>query len=126
MKLASAPPILSRIILAVSALILVGVAFIVISRAIEPADMILATPPKKADTFNPKADVSKHPAFSELQDTHMDPVPDMPIGRENPFDTIVTPSEPVPTEGVAVPRSQLRIAPVPTSTITTTTTDETL
>jgi hypothetical protein len=125
MKFTKAPPIFSRIVLAVSALVMVGVVFIFVSRAIEPANIIPATKPKKAEAFNPKADVSKHPTFVELDEAYMDPVPDMPIGRENPFNSIVTPAAPKPSEGVAVPRSQLKIAPIATTTTDAATTTET-
>ncbi len=106
-----APPILSRVIMAISALIMVGAVFIFVSRALEPVDIIPATPIKKAEIFNPKADVSKHPVFKDLKQEFMNPVPDMPMGRDNPFNSIVTPSTQNPAEGIAVPRSQLRIAP---------------
>jgi len=124
MKFTKAPPILSRIILAVSALVMVGVVFIFVSRALEPADIVPTARPKKAEVFNPKADVSKHPAFVDLEEEYMEPVPDMPVGRDNPFNSIVTPAAPTPAEGVAVPRSQLHIAPVgSTSTESTTSTN---
>jgi hypothetical protein len=116
MILAKAPPILSRIIMVVSALVLVGAVFIFVSRTLEPADIIPVTPPKKAEVFNPKADVSKHPAFRDLESDYMDPVPDMPVGRENPFNSVVAPMGSVGAEGVAVPRSQLRIVPVGSAT----------
>ena len=120
MKLSSAPPILSRIILAVSAICMVGVVFIFVSRALEPANIIPAAPPKKAEVFNPKADVSQNPSFNQLQEAHMEPVPDMPMGRPNPFDSIVESSERAGSaEGIAVPRSKLQIVPVATTTAAT-------
>ncbi|MDF1496579.1 MAG: hypothetical protein P1P90_00785 [Patescibacteria group bacterium] len=127
MKFTKAPPILSRIIMAISALAMVGVVFMFVSRALKPVDILPATPAKKAEVFNSKADISKHPAFAELEEDYMEPVPDLPIGRENPFNTIVTPDASSATEeGIAVPRSKLKISPVitaetnpesPTSTI---------
>jgi len=116
MILTKAPPILSRIIMAISALVMVGAVFIFVSRTLEPADIIPATPPKRAEVFNPKADVSKHPAFGKLEADYMDPVPDMPVGRENPFNSVLAPTGSGQTGGVAVPRSQLRIVPVGTAT----------
>ncbi len=85
MDLNYAPPLLSRILLAVSALILVGVVFVFVSRALEqtPSEAILVQ--RRAQSFNPKADVSKNPVFPQLQTAYMQAVPDLPMGRDNPF-----------------------------------------
>ncbi|MFZ6015976.1 MAG: hypothetical protein ACOYUZ_06540 [Patescibacteria group bacterium] len=109
-----APPLLSRILLAASSVIAVGVIFIFVSRALEPANIPPPTPLKTAEQFNPKADVSNHPVFKDLETGNITPVPDMPLGRENPF--IAVPSAPtttIPAEGVAIPGSRLRVVPAP-------------
>ncbi len=112
-----APPILSRILLALSSLIMVGAVFYYVSRALEPVDVIPPPMPKQAEAFNPKADVSKNPAFQKLEPAHMDPVPDLPQGRSNPFETVaVDTAEIIAGGGLAVPRSALRLVPVSTTT----------
>ncbi|MBD3281899.1 hypothetical protein GF391_04085 [Candidatus Uhrbacteria bacterium] len=116
MKINGAPPIFSRILFAVSALVMVGVVFIFVSRALEPANIIPVAPPKKAEKFNPKADVSNNPSFDQLQEDHIKDVPDMPMGRENPFQSIVTPAATTTNSQRSVPRSGLRLAPVATNT----------
>lgn len=123
MKLDGAPPIFSRIMLAVSALIVVGVVFIFVSKSLEPANIIPAALPKKAEKFNPKADVSEHPVFPVLVDYHMEPVPDMPMGRDNPFDSIIKEATTTVQSGQTgqVPRSGLRLSPINTSTQATST-----
>ncbi len=114
MNINSAPPIFSRIVLAVSALVMVGVLYIFVSFALEPAYQVPPTPPKKAEVFNPKADVSQNPAFNELKKDYMEPVPDMPVGRDNPFQSIITPAATgTPT---SVPRARLQLSPVATGT----------
>lgn len=126
MKLGHAPPLLSRLLLAVSSIVMVGVVFVFVSRALEPAPIAPPTPPKKAETFNPKADVSKHVVFPQLQTTFMIDVPDLPMGRDNPFVPVAKPtttSTAIPSEGIAIPGSQLRI--VPAQTLPATSTQET-
>lgn len=125
MNLKKAPPILSRILLALSSLIMVGAVFYYVSQALEPVDIIPAPPPKQAETFNPKADISKNPAFQKLQQTHMEPVPDMPQGRSNPFEAVtVGTAEIISSGGLPVPRSALRLVPVATNTADMATTTE--
>jgi len=108
-----APPIFSRILLVISSLLMVAVVYVFISRALEPAPIVSPSPMKQAETFNAKADVSKNPAWKKLQATFMEPVPDMPIGRSNPFETLVNETPTAAPVGNTVPRSELRIAPVP-------------
>lgn len=115
MNINSAPPIFSRIVLVVSAFVMVGVLYIFVSFALEPAYQVPPTPPKKAEVFNPKADVSQNPAFNELKKDFMEPVPDMPVGRENPFKSIIEPAADTATP-TAVPRARLQLSPVATGT----------
>ncbi len=131
MNLKKAPPILSRIILALSSLIMVGVVFYYVSRSLEPVDIPPPAPLRQAESFNPKADVSKNPVFQKLVPTHMDPVPDLPQGRPNPFEEVsIGASTIVTDDGLSVPRSSLRLVPVASSTNTssysTTTTTESI
>jgi hypothetical protein len=117
MNLKKAPPILSRILLAISSLVMVGVVFYFVSKSLEPVELIPPMPPRQAEVFNPKADISKNPAFQKLQPTHMEPVPDLPMGRANPFDPVSFGSaEIIESGGVSVPRSALRLVPVSTTT----------
>ncbi len=96
---------------------MVGVVFYYVSRALEPVDTSLVVPPRQAESFNPKADVSKNPVFQKLVPAHMDPVPDLPQGRSNPFEAVpVSTSEIISGGGLPVPRSALRLVPVSTST----------
>lgn len=84
MELNYSPPLLSRILLAVTAVLAIAVAFVFLSRALAPAVSPEAQPIRQAQTFNPKADVAKNPVFPELR-TVDSAVPDMPMGRSNPF-----------------------------------------
>ena len=79
------PPLLSRITLIVTTVLVVGAIFMFVSRAFEPAPLPQVAPAKKAEAFNPKADVSKHIVFGTLETSTMQDVPDLPVGRNNPF-----------------------------------------
>jgi len=84
MDLKYAPPLLSRILLVVASILVVGAVFIFVSRALEPIPAAPTAPVRQAQSFNPKADVSKHIVFPVLQ---LEPsvIPDFPEGRANPF-----------------------------------------
>jgi len=81
----SNPPLLSRIILVISSIIVVGVVFFFASSALEPVPVQPPPPARSAAAFNPKADISKHPVFPQLETKDMVEVPDLPMGRQNPF-----------------------------------------
>jgi len=81
----AAPPLFARIILGISALLTVGAVYWFVSQALEQAALPNIPPPRQAQKFNPKADVSQHPVFAWLESKFMVPVPDMPMGRDNPF-----------------------------------------
>ncbi|MBU2566332.1 hypothetical protein KKG46_02100 [Patescibacteria group bacterium] len=141
MELNYNPPLLSRIILAVSALIAVGVIFVFVSRALEPVPQPPLPPLRQADSFNPKADISQNSAFHKLQTKDMVAVPDLPMGRENPFIAIkkttstqnvnsITSTSTIPVEGIPLPGTTISIVPSepissPTSTLETTVTTTT-
>lgn len=87
-----APPLLSRILLALSALLLVGVVYLFASRALEEAPQPPPAPLRQAKNFDPRADISKNPSFTTLEDRGA-AIPDMPIGRANPFVSLAKPAE---------------------------------
>jgi len=119
-----APPLLSRILLVVTAIMAVSIIFIFVSRALEPVVMPPPLPVKQAQSFSPKADVSKNIVFGELQ---LQPaaIPDFPSGRDNPFKSpfakeastgTAIGSEAVPVPGVQVQNKYLRAIRASTTT----------
>ena len=107
-----APPLLSRILLAATALLVVGVAYWFLSRALEQEPGPPLPPVRHAQNFNPKADVSKNKVFPSLN-LESATVPDLPIGRDNPFLPLTAPVQPGAATTVApIPGSNFRISPV--------------
>ncbi|MFA6099517.1 MAG: hypothetical protein WC750_01400 [Patescibacteria group bacterium] len=119
MALKIAPSLFARILLGISALLAVGVVYWFLSKTLESLPMSTIPTPRKAQGFNPKADISKQPIFNELQDKFIVTAPDMPLGRDNPFVPYKsTGSLEVPPEGLSIPGTNLKIimAPAVTST----------
>ncbi|HPN15278.1 MAG TPA: hypothetical protein PLF71_04165 [bacterium] len=115
MSMKSAPPIFARITLGVSALVMVGVVYYYVSQAIKEAPLPPVSPLRQAQGFNVKADVTKNTVFNQLNETILQPIPDYPMGRSNPFVPLSLESagtSTVPAGGLAVPDSSLKIVPV--------------
>lgn len=115
MPMKSAPPIFARITLGVSALVMVGVVYYYISQAIKDAPPPPSLPLRQAQGFNVKADVTKNKVFNQLDESVLQPIPDYPMGRENPFvplslENVVTST--IPAEGLSVTDTSLRIVPI--------------
>lgn len=115
MSIKSAPPIFARITLGVSALIMVGVVYYYVSQAIKETPLPPASQIRQAQGFNVKADVTKNSVFNQLDESVLQPIPDYPMGRENPFVPLnlenATTST-IPAQGLVVPDSSLKIVPV--------------
>ncbi len=114
----SAPPIFARITLGVSALVMVGVVYYYVSQAIKDTPLPPSSPMRQAQGFNVKADVTKNKVFNQLDESALQPIPDYPMGRENPFvplslENAVTST--LPAEGLPVSDTSLRIVPVKAS-----------
>lgn len=76
-----------------------------VSRALEQPQSNDVTVQKRAQTFNSKADVSKNPVFPLLKTNDLQAVPDLPMGRDNPF--MVAGSAPVATSSIMAPNKML-------------------
>lgn len=119
MAIKIAPSLFARILLGISALLAVGVVYWFLSNSLESLPASTIPPPRQAQGFNPKADISKQPVFKALEDKFLIVAPDMPIGRDNPFLPYKPSGTPeVPPEGLSIPGTKLKImmAPVVTST----------
>ena len=119
MNYKSSPPLLARILLGVTALLTVGVVYWFLSKTLESLPTPSVPPPRQAKSFNPRADVAKNPAWPLLEATYLTGLPDMPLGRGNPFVPVqATSSSSVPPGGLQVPGSKIKIVPAPASTST--------
>ncbi|MDD5438439.1 MAG: hypothetical protein PHC70_04840 [Patescibacteria group bacterium] len=114
----SAPPLFARILLGISALLTVGVVYWFLSGYLEALPTPTVPPLRRAQGFNPKADITKQPIFQILSDKYIVTAPDMPLGRENPFLPYKSGELEVPPEGLPIPGTKLKIimAPAVTST----------
>lgn len=118
MSMKNAPPIFARITLGLSALVMVGVVYYYISQAIKEAPLPPVSPLRQAQGFNVKADVTKNAVFNQLDESILQPIPDYPMGRSNPFVPLSlenASTSTVPVEGLAVPDTSLKIVPVQTT-----------
>ena len=110
-----APPLLSRILLAISALLVAGVVYIFASQALEEAPQPPPAPLKQVKGFNPQADISKNPALPTLEENKPE-IADMPLGRSNPFQPIETDkgekAATTSAETVTVPGTGISVIPV--------------
>ncbi|MDD5726419.1 MAG: hypothetical protein PHC53_03355 [Patescibacteria group bacterium] len=121
--MSSAPPLFARILLGISALVAVGVVYWFFSNALQSAPMPTVPPPRQAQSFNPKADVVKNPVFPLLENKYQSGIPDMPVGRENPFLPLnyalqLSAVTTVPPGGLQVPGSKIKIIQAPITVIT--------
>jgi len=114
----AAPPLFARIILGISALVTVGAVYWFVSQALEQAPMPNVPPPRNAQKFNPKADVSKNPVFAWLESKFMAPLPDMPMGRDNPFLPIIQTGATGTIGGQTSPPTQVQFVPINEATTT--------
>lgn len=114
----SAPPLFARILLGISALLTVGVVYWFLSGYLEALPTPTVPPLRRAQSFNPKADITKQQFFQTLSDKYIVTAPDMPLGRENPFLPYKSGALEVPPEGLPIPGTKLKIimAPAVTST----------
>lgn len=115
-----APPLFARIMLGVSALVMVGVVYWFLSNAMASMPLPVIGPAKSAKSFNPKADVSKNPVFNKLDEKYLSGVPDLPTGRDNPFSPAIqnsTTSRVIPPEGLLVPGSSVKLVPTELPTL---------
>lgn len=120
-----APPLLSRILLAVSALLVVGVVYYFVSGALEEPPQPPPAPLRQAKGFDPRADISKNPSFPSLQESVL-VLPDMPLGRPNPFLPLSggkTASATTTAKTVSVPGTDIRVVPVSPAANQSTTTN---
>jgi hypothetical protein len=115
----AAPPLFARIILGISALVTVGAVYWFVSQALEQAPMPNVPPPRSAQKFNPKADVSKNPVFAWLESKFMAPLPDLPMGRENPFVPIMQAGATGTIGGQPSTATKVQFVPVTEATTTT-------
>lgn len=120
MEQKNSPPLFARIMLGVSALLTVGVVYWFLSKALEATPTPEASVPKAAQSFNTRADVTKNAVFPRLEQKYFVDIPDMPVGRENPFlaldNVSATSAESIPKGGAPAKNSKLRINPAVTST----------
>ncbi len=114
----NAPPLFARILLGISALLTVGVVYWFLSNSLEAMPTPTVPPLRKAQGFNPKADITQQPVFQALEDKYIVTAPDMPLGRGNPFMPFKPGTVDVPPEGLPIPGTKLKImmAPAVTST----------
>ncbi len=120
-----APPLLSRILLAISALLVAGVVYVFASQALEEAPQPPPAPLKQVKSFNPQADISKNPALPTLEDNKPE-VADMPLGRPNPFQPVNVKSGETATtsaQAVTVPGTGISVIPVAPAVEQTTSTE---
>lgn len=118
MSMKNAPPIFARITLGFSALVMVGVVYYYVSQVIKDAPLPPSSPIRQAQGFNVKADVTKNAVFNQLNETIIQPIPDYPIGRVNPFVPLSledAATSTIPAGGLAVPDTSLKIVPVQTA-----------
>jgi hypothetical protein len=114
----SAPPLFARILLGISALLTVGVVYWFLSKTLEATPTPTVPPIRKAQGFNPKADISKQPIFQLLDDKYLVVAPDMPLGRENPFLPYKPSTLEIPPGGLPIPGTKLKIVTAPAVTST--------
>lgn len=79
------PSLFSRLLLIVAVAASLVAAYWVVAQALEPVP--IPELPRTAPTvrFDPKADVSQHPVFEQLQPIGPATVERGPVGRQNPF-----------------------------------------
>lgn len=85
MSLPSRSHILHRIVLLISAVGVLAIAWWVGSRAIEPVPPPPIPPPKASVSFDPRVDVRTHPLFNTLQALYRGQLDAGIVGRANPF-----------------------------------------
>lgn len=80
-----APSIFSRILLIVAVVAALVAGYWLVSQALEPVPLPPAPLTKPAVRFDTKADVSKHPVFTQLEPIGPAAVDAGTLGRQNPF-----------------------------------------